>query len=793
MKEKDTCREYVNPKIKEAGWLEEDIYEEKTFTDGRIIVIEDKVCRGKQKRADYLLYYKRNLPIAVIEAKADYKNASDGLQQAKEYAEILGLNFAYSTNGKKIIEYDFFTGKERILDSFPSKENLWKRYLVGEKILEFSESDIEILLNPFSRSLKKNPRYYQEIAVNQIIKAILTDKNRILITMATGTGKTYVAFQVIWKLWNRRWNRKNKFGRPKILYLADRDVLIADPFVKDFSIFDKAKHRIRGVSIKSREIYFSTYQAIAKDVKKPGLYREYNSDFFDLIVVDECHRGSARDDSNWREILEYFYPAVQLGMTATPKRDDNIDTYHYFGNPVYQYSLKQGIEDGFLAPYKVKRIITSIDAMGYRPAKHETDKTGKLIPDKEYKTKDFEKTLVIEQRTKAVAGHLTNYLKNTDRFAKTIVFCVDQEHSDNMRRALNNLNDDLSRKYPNYVARIVSDEGFVGKRLLSDFMDIDKKIPVIVTTSKLLTTGVDIPTCKNIVIFKTINSMTEFKQIIGRGSRIRDDYGKYYFNIIDYTGDATRKFADPDFDGWPVNIIEETIDEIGNTLNKEKISELDIKEQGITEEDPILSEKYIEEIIEKSKHLTKKYYLENNINVEIIADLVYEFDLDGNRLEVKKYTEYTGEQVRSMFTSASELRSKWSKEKERHTIISALKEKGITLKDLIVKGKIPDADPFDLLCHFAFNVPIRTRRERADRIRKEEMDFIDKLSKTAKEILSEILEKYAEFGIEQIDSNILKIPPISDYGNLMEISKIFGGSINLRKILEQLQNLLYAT
>ena len=383
--------------------------------------------------------------------------------------------------------------------------------------------------------------------------------------MATGTGKTLVAFQICWKLWNARWNRTGDYRRPKILYLADRNILVDDPKDKDFAPFGDARHKIEfGQAIKSREMYFSTYQAIAKDERRPGLYREYAPDFFDLIIVDECHRGSARDESNWREILEYFKPAFQLGMTATPLREDNRDTYRYFGNPIYTYSLRQGIEDGFLAPYRVHRVVTTYDATGWRPSQGELDRYGREIPDGEYHTPDFERVVALRARTEAVAHHLTDFLKKTDPFGKTIVFCVDQEHADEMRRALNNLNPDLVQKYPDYVCRITSEEGQIGRGHLSNFQELEKPTPVIVTTSKLLTTGVDVQTCKNIALVQVINSMTEFKQIIGRGTRVRDDYGKLFFSILDYTGSATRLFADPEFDGDPALITQEEIDAAEN-------------------------------------------------------------------------------------------------------------------------------------------------------------------------------------------------------------------------------------
>ncbi|MBI2359074.1 MAG: DEAD/DEAH box helicase family protein, partial [Deltaproteobacteria bacterium] len=565
--EADTCRKYVFPKLYAAGWNDDQISEQKSFTDGRIVPVGEKARRRYPKRADYLLRYTRDLTIAVVEAKAAYKLPGDGLQQAKDYAQMLGLSFAYSTNGHGMVEFDFATGKEREVDTFPSPEQLWKRLRRAAGL-----DDDQIAgraLTPADTSIGKGHRYYQEIAINRAVQAILKGDKRILLTMATGTGKTVVAFQICWKLWSMRWNRTGEYRRPKILYLADRNILIDDPKDKIFAPFSDARWKIENGEVnKGREMYFAIYQAIAKDERRPGLYKEFGPDFFDLVIVDECHRGSARDESNWREILQFFKPAYQLGMTATPLRKDNRNTYRYFGNPLYIYSLRQGIEDGFLAPYKVHRVITQWDATGWRPSEGDLDRYGRKIPDSEYRTPDFEREVALRARTEAIAKHLTGHLKRTDRFAKTIVFCVDQEHADEMRRALNNLNSDLAQRYPDYVCRITSEEGDIGRGHLSKFQELETLTPAIVTTSQLLTTGVDVPTCKNVVLARVVNSMVEFKQIIGRGTRVRDDYGKFFFNILDYTGSATRLFADPEFDGEPALISEEEIDREGETTSQ---------------------------------------------------------------------------------------------------------------------------------------------------------------------------------------------------------------------------------
>src|SRR5437667_2153851 len=591
LSEADTCRKYVVPKLYAAGWNDDQISEQKSFTDGRIVVAGSKAIRKKQKRSDYLLRYRRDFMIAVVEAKPEYKKPGDGLQQAKDYAQILGLKFAYSTNGHGIVEHDFLTGKDSDIDIFPTPDELWSRLKQSENI---SDEIKERLLAPYYHLSGKSPRYYQEIAINRAVQGILQGKRRILLTLATGTGKTVVALQICWKLWNSRWNRANQHRRPRILYLADRNVLVDDPKDKIFAPFGDARHKIEGDAPKSREMYFATYQALAKDERRPGLYREYARDFFDLIIVDECHRGSARDESNWRDILEYFEPAFQIGMTATPLREDNRDTYRYFGNPLYTYSLRQGIDDGFLAPYRVHRIVTTADAAGWRPTKGELDRYGREIPDAEYGTKDFEKAVALKARTEAIARNLTDFLKKTDRYAKTIVFCVDQEHAEEMRKAINNLNTDMVKEHPDYAARVVSDEGKIGRGHLDRFMELETVVPTIVTTSQMLTTGVDVPTCRNIVLTRVINSMTDFKQIIGRGTRVRDDYGKLYFNIVDYTGSATQLFADPDFDGEPALITEEEMDAAGKevevkVLQEQKVEdaeEVDIAEDIDGEEKP---------------------------------------------------------------------------------------------------------------------------------------------------------------------------------------------------------------
>jgi len=781
--EADTCRRYVVPRLQTAGWDNDPyrINEQVTFTDGRIIVAGQRSRRRPGKRADYILRYRPDYAIAVVEAKPTYATPGEGLQQAKDYAEILGLKFAYATNGHGIIEFDYTTGLEREIAAFPTPDELWARLTMDQSL---STDAAERLLTPAYHLSGNSPRYYQEIAINRAVQAVAQGNPRTLLTMATGTGKTVVAFQICWKLWNSRWNRTGEHRRPRILYLADRNILVDDPMAKTFAPFGDARWKIAGGrAIQSREMYFAIYQSIASDVNRPGLYREYDPDFFDLIIVDECHRGSARDDSNWREILEYFQPAFQIGMTATPRRQDNADTYNYFGDPIYQYSLRQGIDDGFLAPYRVHRIVTTWDAAGWRPSQGELDRYGREIPDEEYHTGEFERIVSLRARTEAVAHHLTEYMRRTDPFAKTIVFCVNQEHADEMRRALNNLNADLVRDNPDYVCQVTSNQGEAGVGHLSNFQDLERRTPVILTTSQMLTTGVDAPTVQNIVLLRVINSMTEFKQIIGRGTRVRDDYGKLFFSILDYTGSATRLFADPDFDGEPSIETEQTIDEEGEPIDDETVvtPEEEPEDEGPEPLPP-----------DEPDGPRRKFYFDGG-QVEIAAHLVYELDPDGNQLRVVQFTDYTADKVRTLYRNAAELRDEWADPEKRSDIIERLEERGIDFDHLAETANQPDADPLDLICHLAFNAPLRTRRERAQRLRTERQDFFDQFGPDAKEILDELLDKYTEHGAAQfVIPDVLEVPPISAHGNVIEIAGRFGGVEQLRQAVIQLQTLLYA-
>jgi type I restriction enzyme R subunit len=778
--EADTCRKFVVPKLVSAGWDNDphSIAEQLTITDGRIVPVGKGFVRKTPKRVDYLLRYTRDFPVAVIEAKAAYKSAGDGAQQAKQYAEMLGLKFAYATNGHEIIEVDYLTALERRVDTYPTPDELWQRYRAASGL---SDGAGKQLLTPANYEIGKGERYYQHIAINRVVEAIVKGERRLLLTMATGTGKTVVAFQICWKLWQARWNRTGQYRRPKILYLADRNILVDNPKDGIFAAFGDARFKLEsGKVVKSREMYFAIYQALAEDERRLGLFKEFPRDFFDLIIVDECHRGSARDEGAWRAILEYFEPAVQLGMTATPVRAEARDTYRYFGNPLYEYSLRQGIDDGFLAPYRVHRVVTEWDAAGWRPSRDERDRYGRAIPDEEYQTKDFERVIALRARTEAIATHLAEFMRKQDRFAKTIVFCVDQEHADEMRRALHNRNTDIVTQYPDYVCRVTADEGGVGRGHLDRFVDVDTRTPTILTTSQLLTTGVDAPTCKNVVLARTVGSMTEFKQIIGRGTRVRDDYGKLWFNIIDYTGSATRLFADTTFDGDPARITEEELAEDGTT---EVITDTPIGEEA-EPEGP--------EIIEPPEAERRKFYFDGG-RVEIAAHLVYELDPNGKQLRVVRYTDYAAETVRTLYPTPRELQRGWADPTRRPEIIERLKERGIDFGELREAAGQPEADPFDLLCHLAFNAPVRTRRERAQRLRSERKDFFERYGAPAREVLEELLEKYAEHGDTQFAlPDVLKVPPISTHGQVSDIIRLFGGAEQLRAAVTELQGHLYA-
>lgn len=742
--------------------------------------------RGRRKRADYILRFRPDYPIAVIEAKAEYRSAQDGVQQARDYAEVLGLRFAYASNGREIIEIDVTAGTERSRSDFPTPADLWD--LQRDQLHLASASAEATLLTPGFPDPERPPRYYQEIAVNRALEAITSGQTRTLLNLCTGAGKTAVAFQLCWRLWAAGWNKRGDHRKPKILFLADRNILVDDPKDKTFAPFGDARWKLGlGAVSHGRDIYFSTYQAIASDERRPGLYREFTRNFFDFIVIDECHRGSAREDSSWREILDWFAPAYQLGMTATPLREESRDSYAYFGTPLYTYSLAQGIADGFLAPYRVHRIVTELDAAGWRPTVGELDRYGRAVPDEEYQTKDFERVVSLRARTEAIARHLTDFLKNTDRFAKTIVFCVDQDHASEMRQALVNLNADLVARHPDYVSRVTSDEGDIGKGKLSRFQDLEAETPVILTTSQLLTTGVDAPTCKNVALARVVGSMAEFKQIIGRGTRLREDYRKLWFNILDYTGTATEKFADPAFDGEPVAAISTEIDETGAI-----VSEVSEQREEHEREDPFDQPGVTDLPPDTSDDLPRKLYVDGG-TVEVVAHLVYDLDSDGKRLTCRKLTDWTGEKVRTLYVTPAAFRADWALPDKRAAVIEQLLERGIDLSLLLADANRPDDDAFDVLCHLAWNAPLLTRRERAERLRAAEPDLFTHYGNDARAVLDALLEKYAVGGPDQLAlPEALKVSPVSDFGNPSEIARRFGGPDRMRAAVAELTERLYA-
>ncbi|MDV3267143.1 EcoAI/FtnUII family type I restriction enzme subunit R [Mycobacterium avium] len=795
--EADTCRNYVLPKLKDAGWTEEQIIEQYRITDGRIVKVGSKHRRTAPLRADYVLEYEPGMPIGVVEAKREYSTPGKGMQQAKNYAQLLDVPFAYSTNGVSIVEDDRNAGIERAnLSTFPSPEMLWARYREWKGIKDDSAADG--LLLPFNRSLRnadgtvKEPRYYQRTAINRTVEAILAGDKRLLLTMATGTGKTFVSMQIVWKLWNSQWVH----GRhPRILYLADRNVLVDQPIEREFKPAFGAGEgspiwKLKGTAKSGREIYFGLYQQLADGGDEPtGMFRQFARDFFDLVIVDECHRGSARAESSWRKILDHFSPATQLGMTATPKRDETADTYAYFGGaPLFEYTLAQGIEDGFLAPYRVRRVVLSPDAHGWAPEQGQLDLFGKEIPPGLYTTPDFERVVSLLSRTEAAAKHLTNYLHATDRFAKTIVFCANQEHADQMRRALHNANSDLTPQHRDYVVRIVSDEQEIGQGHLSRFCDTEAQFPVIATTSEMLSTGVDAPTVRNIVLFRPVGSMALFKQMIGRGTRLFPDEDKLSFEIIDYSG-ASALFSDPEFDGPPEHVIEEAINDEGDVVEDVVVEE----PEPSFEPTPRPADVDVDLDPEDLPAPRAKFYVDD-VEVIVTAEAVYELDPQTQQLRLVEYRDLVTETVRSLFPSANELRAKWASRVSRREVLDALAEHGIDADELADRAGLPDADPIDVLVHLAWNQPLATRTDRVRRVRKEYSDFFEAFQPAAREVLEYLLDKYAEYGISELESpGVLQVPPLSSLGTPVEIARRFGSPEEWRAAQTRLGELVYVS
>ena len=764
LSERDICTKFIAPALQEAGWnIQTQIREEVTFTAGRIIVRGKTVTRGKPKRADYVLYYKPNIPIAVIEAKDNNHSVGDGMQQAIDYGSALDVPFVYSSNGDAFLEHDRTVEsgpleRELSMDSFPSPTELWNRYCAYRDI--GVDHEPVVTQDYYVDTSGKAPRYYQQTAINRAVEAIAKGQDRILLVMATGTGKTYTAFQIIWRLWK-------SCMKKRILFLADRNILVDQTRINDFKPFSGAMTKITHRQIdKSYEIYLSLYQAVTGSEEEKNIYKQFSRNFFDLIIVDECHRGSAAEDSAWREVLEYFRSATQIGMTATPKETRYISNIDYFDDSIYTYSLKQGIEDGFLAPYKVIRIDIDRDVQGWRPERNQRDKYGEVIEDRIYNQHDMDNTLVLEKRTELVARKVTEFLKGTDRYAKSILFCENIDHAERMRQAMVNENADLVSKNDKYIMRITGDET-LGKAELDNFIDPESRYPVVVTTSKLLSTGVDTQTCRLIVLDQTIKSLAAFKQIIGRGTRIKEDYDKLYFTIIDFKK-ATELFADPDFDGEPVQIYEPG--------------------PGKLLVPPDLPEEEADEEEETSSGRTK-YYV-NDVEVSIVAERVQFIGHDG-KLITEELKDYTRKNVRREYASLDAFLKVWTGAERKRAIIEELNEQGVLL-DALAEEVGRDYDPFDLVCHVAFDRPPLNRRERANNVRKR--DVFSRYGEKARAVLDTLLDKYADAGIEQIeDLGILKVQPINELGTPLEIVDLFGGREGYLEAVKELESQIYAT
>lgn len=775
MSEEDVRAKYIDPSIRNAGWNEEtQIRREFSFTDGRIFVKYGKVVRGKRKKADYILSYKTNFNLAIIEAKKNTLTAEHGIQQGIEYGEILDIPFIYSCNGKSYVEFDRITGKtnEFKMEEFPSPETLFERYLT-EKNLKNKNENL-LTENYYYTTGSKTPRYYQTVAINRTIEAIARGQKRILLVMATGTGKTYTAFQIIWRLWKSR-NKK------RILFLADRNILVDQTMSNDFRFFgDKMIKISRNKISKAHEIYLGLYQSMTGNENWQQIFKEYSRDFFDLVVIDECHRGSAKEDSAWREILEYFSSAVQIGMTATPKETKDVSNINYFGEPVYIYSLKQGISDGFLAPYKVIRYGYDKDLMGFRPEKNQKDRYGETIEDKEYSSKDYDRTLVLTERQKLTAKTISNYMKKNGRFMKTIVFCETVEHAEAMTKFLAQENSDLMAVNSKYVMTITGDNP-EGKAQLDNFIDPKEKYPVIATTSKLLTTGVDAKTYKLIVLDSNINSMTEFKQIIGRGTRIDEDYEKTWFTILDFRN-ATRLFADPEFDGEPLP------DENFISGDEKENNQNDDIEYPLPEDDDNTSEVNDNNPFDTSdKPIKRKKFYVDDVKVWLLHEDERILDAEG-KLVAKSFKEWKDE-FQKEYKSYDEFLNTWTKEGKKKIIVSEFEEKGIDFEKL--KEEIgADLDEFDIICHLAFDKKPITRKQRAEKLKKS--SYLNKYKDTAREILNILLEKYTTDGIEVFEDNaVFKLPVFEKFGNPTKIAKEFGSKQNFINTMKEIANQIY--
>ena len=805
LSETDIISKFILPAVKTAGWDDiTQIRQEVKLRDGKVIVRGQLGVRKTVKSADIVLYHKPSMPLAVIEAKANKHEVGKGLQQGLDYARLLDVPFIFASNGDGFIFHDktklgtpdaHNLESEIRLEDFPSPQELWAKYCVYKG---YTESQLPIINQAYyDDGSGKHPRYYQLQAINKTVEAISSGKDRVLLVMATGTGKTYTAFQIIWRLWKSR-------AKKRILFLADRNILVDQTRINDFQPFGTSMTKITGRTIDpAYEIHLALYQALTGPEESQKAFKQVDPDFFDLIIIDECHRGSASEDSAWREILEYFKGAAQVGLTATPKETDEVSNSDYFGDPAYTYSLKEGIEDGFLAPYKVVRVDLDVDLQGWRPTKGQVDNNGEVIQDRIYNQKDFDRTMVIDERTMLVAETITNYLKRTDPMAKTIVFCNDIDHAERMRRAIANLNPEQMAKNDKYVMKITGDDE-LGKGQLDNFINPKRPYPVIATTSELMTTGVDAKTCKLVVLDQNIQSMTKFKQIIGRGTRIDDRYGKLWFTILDFKK-ATELFADERFDGTPEKIIKVTPTDIED-------EDVDLESQDDTTSaetpDNVFGDQTTDDTTDANNDTindpkgdgtldgewddeTNKMvkYRVSGVTVNKVAERVQYYDTDG-KLVTESFIDYTRKTMSKQFSSLDDFVKRWNESDRKQAVIDELAEEGIIWSALEEEvGK--DMDPFDMICHVVYDQPPLTRKERADNVQKR--NYFTKYSGTAQTVLENLLLKYADVGVQEIESmQALKVAPFNEIGSLSEIvKKGFGGKPQYEQALKELEAEIY--
>ena len=786
LSESDIKAKFITPAITGAGWDEQtQLGREIFFTDGRIYVKGKMTARGKRKFADYILFYKPNVPIAVIEAKDNKHSVRGGIQQALGYANTLDIPFVFSSNGDGFYFHDKTATdgeieKELSLEEFPSPELLWEKYK-KYKGIDAPEVEEVITQDFYQDGSGRSPRYYQQNAVNRTIEAVAKKQDRILLVMATGTGKTYTAFQFIYRLWKSG-------AKKRILFLADRTALIDQTARGDFRHFKDAMTIIKHKKIDTAyNVYLALYQGLS-DSQGADAYKQFSPDFFDLVVIDECHRGSAKEDSAWREILRYFNTATHIGMTATPKETDKVSNIEYFGDPIYTYSLKQGIDDGFLAPYKVVKVTLDLDAEGWRPPKGYVDKDGNPVEDRIYNRTDFDRNIIVEERRKIVAAKITEFLKGYDRFAKSIVFCIDIEHAEGMRTALANANADLVAQNSKYIMQITGDNQ-EGKRELDNFINPIEKYPVIATTSKLMTTGVDAQTCKLIILDSNIGSMTEFKQIIGRGTRINEEYGKSYFTIIDFRN-VTNLFADPDFDGDPVMIkqVGEDDDLTGTEeeTTDDTITDVDGEEVDFPETPDNPEIEGGGDIVEGPRVKIRV----DGVQVKIVNERVQYLGADG-KIITESLKDYTKKNITEHFQTIDDFLNRWNQSDKKKAIVDELEEQGVFFEALKEEvGK--DFDPFDLICHIAFESIPLTRKERADNVKKR--NYFTKYGEKAQAVINSLLDKYTDDGLLTIESTeVLKLDPLNKLGTPIELVKAFGGKPQYKAALKELENELYKT